>query len=262
MVYFTETMHLLYNIKKSLYAFFDKDVMSMKLERVNENQICCTLTKQDLESRQIRMSELAYGSKKAQGLFRDMIQQANYELGFEVDDMPLMVEAVPMSSGSIVLLITKVEYPDELDTRFSIFSEPDEDEYPEEFFEPEEPVKGAEDFELMVSAAPQDSGGEHRDVIKLFSFSRMEHLEQLARILSGYYAGTNAVYKNRRTGSYELELHKSGHSAKEFNKICNIASDYAQQISYMNSLRAFHREHEEILLKNNALERIASICRT
>ena len=74
----------------------------MKIEKVNENQIRCTLTKQDLADRQINLRELAYGSEKAKGLFHDMIQQANYEFGFDVSDNPLMVEAIPLSSESLV----------------------------------------------------------------------------------------------------------------------------------------------------------------
>ena len=50
-----------------------------------------------------------------------MVEQANYEFGFETNDIPLMVEAIPLPSESIVLIITKVEYPDELDTRFQSF---------------------------------------------------------------------------------------------------------------------------------------------
>lgn len=53
-----------------------------------------------------------------------MIQQANYEFGFDVSDNPLMVEAIPLSSESLVLLITKVEYPEELDTRFPSLRKP------------------------------------------------------------------------------------------------------------------------------------------
>ena len=34
----------------------------MKIERINENQIRCTLTGQDLAERQMKLSELAYGS--------------------------------------------------------------------------------------------------------------------------------------------------------------------------------------------------------
>ena len=95
----------------------------MKIEKVNENQIRCTLTREDLADRQIKLSELAYGSDKAKSLFRDMMQQASNEFGFEANDIPLMVEEIPISAESIILVITKVEYPEELDTRFSKFSQ-------------------------------------------------------------------------------------------------------------------------------------------
>ena len=100
----------------------------MKIEKVSENQIRCTLTREDLAERQIKLSELAYGTEKAKLLFRDMMQQAAYEFGFEADDIPLMIEAIPLSADTIILVITKVEYPEELDTRFSKFSEPDEED--------------------------------------------------------------------------------------------------------------------------------------
>lgn len=101
----------------------------MKLEKLNDNQIRCTLSKSDLDKRELRLSELAYGSAKARALFRDMIQQASIELGFEADNIPLMIEAIPISNDCLVLVVTKVEDPDELDTRFSRFSTPfDEDD--------------------------------------------------------------------------------------------------------------------------------------
>ncbi len=52
----------------------------MKLEKMNEQQIRCTLTSEDLKERHIRLSELAYGTDKAQSLFRDMMLQASNEL--------------------------------------------------------------------------------------------------------------------------------------------------------------------------------------
>ena len=95
----------------------------MKIEKVNDHQIRCTLTKQDLASRHLKLSELAYGTEKAKMLFQDMMQQASYEFGFESDDIPLMIEAIPTAAGTMILNITKVEYPEELDTRFSKFSD-------------------------------------------------------------------------------------------------------------------------------------------
>lgn len=94
----------------------------MKLERLSENQIRCTLNKADLADRELMLNELAYGTDKAKELFRDMMEQASEELGFEANDIPLMIEAIPVSPDCLILIITKVEDPEELDTRFSRFS--------------------------------------------------------------------------------------------------------------------------------------------
>lgn len=107
----------------------------MKLEKLNDNQIRCTLSKSDLDKRELRLSELAYGSPKARALFRDMIQQASIELGFDAENIPLMIEAIPISSDCLVLVVTKVEDPEELDTRFSRFSSPVNDDYDDAAFD-------------------------------------------------------------------------------------------------------------------------------
>ena len=121
----------------------------MKLEKLNDNQIRCTLSRADLDKRHLRLSELAYGSAKARALFRDLIRQASDELGFEADNIPLMIEAIPVSSDCLVLVVTKVEDPDELDTRFSRFSTlseelPDEDDYNTGFTDEAEDFDGTD----------------------------------------------------------------------------------------------------------------------
>lgn len=94
----------------------------MRIEKVNENQIRCFLTREDLESRQLQLKELAYGTENAKKLFYELVERANRQYGFSVENMPVMVEAVPMFDDSLVLIITRVENPEELDTRFSSFA--------------------------------------------------------------------------------------------------------------------------------------------
>ena len=132
----------------------------MKIEKINDNQIRCTLTREDLAERQIKLSELAYGTEKAKSLFRDLMQQAAYECGFEAEDIPLMIEAIPISTDTIVLIITKVEYPQELDTRFSQFSQYEEDEN-------SSPNLSQEDFASQLTGAD--------DVLELFRNLQKEH---------------------------------------------------------------------------------------
>ena len=107
----------------------------MRIEKINDKQIRCTLNQKDLQDREIGISELAYGTAKAKALFRDMMQQASYEFGFDADDIPLMIEAIPLLPEALILVITKVEEPDELDTRFSTFTEEKDWDSPEDDYE-------------------------------------------------------------------------------------------------------------------------------
>lgn len=117
----------------------------MRIEKINENQIRCFLTKEDLEARNLKLSELAYGSDKAKELFRELMRWAFYKFNFDAENIPLMIEAVPLSADSILLIVSKVAYPDEFDSRFSEFTEgnggfdwEDDDEYedPSSLFSP------------------------------------------------------------------------------------------------------------------------------
>lgn len=259
----------------------------MKIEKVNDNQIRCTLTREDLAERQIKISELAYGTEKAKLLFRDMMQQAAYEFGFEADDIPLMIEAIPLSADTIILVITKVEYPEELDTRFSKFSEPDPEDVYEDILDQaagtssegaddilglfrkiqEERRKAAEaEHKETGFATQQDSEKEKKtpvnvlvDITKLFVFTDLAEITRLAHVLDGFYTGSNDLYKNTAAHQYFLLVRKSKQTPEEFNKVCNILSEYASQRPYTPGVGAFFGEHHQLVLKGNALQTLAQL---
>lgn len=248
----------------------------MKIEKISDNQIRCTLNKSDLIDRELRISELAYGTEKAKALFRDMIQQAFYEFGFEVDDIPLMIEAIPVSSECLVLVITKVEDPDELDTRFSKFSsfstenssdkdeDNDEDAYADEIINCFEQLddNSSEDTE-DVSKETEGSSPEADDktvvnvptnMIKVYSFKSLKEVIDLASILAGYYKGINTLYKNPLSSIYYLVINKSGHTPEEFNKICNIISEFGKVERSTYASSTYYAEHYEVITKDHALQ--------
>lgn len=259
----------------------------MKIEKINDNQIRCTLTQQDLENRHIRLSELAYGTEKANLLFHDMIQQANYEFGFEADDLPLMIEAIPVSPEAIILLITKVEYPEELDTRFSKFSNPpkdyenyDDDDMEDIFAEGADDILGlfkkiaeeknasSEDFvplkDTVKPVSPVTSVSSKDvsvaiDLTKMFIFHNLEDITRLAHILNGFYDGDNSLFKDVRNHTYYLILHKSSLSPEVFNKVCNILAEYANQGVITSATEAYYTEHHTILCRHNALQTFAQL---
>ena len=261
----------------------------MKIEKINENQIRCTLTKQDLAERQIKLSELAYGTEKVKMLFRDMMQQAAYEFGFEAEDIPLMIEAIPLSADTIILVVTKVEYPEELDTRFSKFSDPDSEYLEEDMLLADgqnSPSEGADDIlglfkkiqeerkkllekqkqdsfiplkELKKKKEEQTPVNIFVDITKLYVFQNLEEVVRVAGVLNGFYAGRNDLYKNVVTHKYYLLVSKSSETPETFNKVCNILSEYAAQQTYTPGTEAFLKEHYQVLLAENALQTLAEL---
>ena len=57
----------------------------MRLERLNYNKIKIFLTFDDLSERGLTKEDLWRNAPKVQQLFRDMMQEANKELGFEAE---------------------------------------------------------------------------------------------------------------------------------------------------------------------------------
>lgn len=242
----------------------------MKIEKINENQIRCTLTKQDLADRQINLKELAYGSDKAKLLFQDMIRQANYEFGFEANDIPLMVEAIPLSSDALILLITKVEYPEELDTRFSRFSDPDEEELFAQASGASAAIdpKGADDVlgifnkireEKETATKEEPPVSVPVDLTRMFEFGSLAQVERFSQVMGDYYRGSNELYKDEKKNRFYLFLHKGSHTPEEFNRVCNIACEYAVQVNYTKAAEAFFSEHGTRIAGPDALEMLAEI---
>lgn len=232
----------------------------MKIERISENQIRCTLSREELMERQIKLSELAYGSEKAKLLFQDMMQEASM-IGFDAEDIPLMIEAIPVSSESLVLLVTKVEDPDELDTRFSRFTDTEEMDYDEDgefeefdFVQPDM-VKDSK----TLSFADREEKEEKPDMVCSFCFSKLEDIYHLSEQLLPEYQGKNTLYKDPKGGEYHLFVYKGAGTPEQFNRYCNVASEYGIMKKGRESTYEYIREHCRLMIEGDALQRISKI---
>ncbi len=240
----------------------------MKIEKVNENQIRCTLTREDLASRELKISELAYGTEKAKSLFRDMMKQANYEFGFEAEDIPLMIEAIPLNAECIVLIITKVEDPEELDTRFSRFapSAGDSDEDYDEA-DSEQPEASEEVMDLFrrlhessknLTEKKNDKESSEQPVTpsqlcRIFQMDTLQSVLAAAHLTGSFYTGESALYKDERTGSYLLVLSQGSMSLEDYNKVSNVMTEYGHLRKSLSASLPYLEEHYTPLIAGNAL---------
>ncbi len=239
----------------------------MKIEKINDNQIRCTLTREDLASREIKISELAYGTEKAKNLFRDMMQQANHEFGFEAEDIPLMIEAVPLNAECIVLIITKVEDPEELDTRFSRFApsvtDSEEEDYEvddteiADLFRRLQETKQSDTSADTSAAAPKQE--EAPTCIRVFRMDSLQQVMNAASIVGNYYTGQSSLYKDEQSDKYLLVLTQEQSERSSFDRVCFCLSEYGTLQRTQVSTLVYFDEHFEPLIASNALQSLSSI---
>ena len=229
----------------------------MQIEKLSDLQIKCTLNNKDLLARDINLLELAYGHEKAKNLFNEMLQRASHEFGFNAGALPLMVEAIPLPNESIVIIITKVEDPEEVDTRFSKFST-----YSKEV---DFNDMNFNKFNLMAGAKPQeffpgnDVSKNEEAFQSTFSFSNLDKVIDAAHMSANSYKGESSLYRHKTNGNYILSLKGSTETSESYNKTCNILTEYGVKLSSNYSSEAYYEEYFEVIIKNNALENLSKV---
>ncbi len=254
----------------------------MKIERINENQIRCTLTSADLSVRNLNLGELAYGSEKARSLFREMIQKASNEVGFDAEDIPLMVEAIPLSNESVMLVITKIEDPEELDTRFSKFSQLSDEEteglfggLTSELLEgadglldflkkdmlglPAESIPVTPDNADSADDAAQSAQTPPAVQTRIYRFESLDQVTDAARATARICTAPGTLYKNPGTSQYYLVLNSQDTDPLAFSRLCNILAEYGEKIRQEAASEAYYREHYEIIIHSDALQKLTLI---
>ncbi len=271
-------------------------IRDMKIERLNENQIRCTLYKADLADKELLLSELAYGTEKAKELFRDLMERASEELGFEADNVPLMIEAIPVNRECLVLIITKVEDPDELDGRFSRFTNFDEDAYDEDededgsgnlldasrraqtdienmknllrhlgvdFNKLKDMGKNQESTSGNVIKADQEPAKAEKvasaEVFRIYAFKNLDQVIMPARMVNHVYKSINSLYKNPKDSRFYLYMTKDKNTEAEFVQVCNIMGEYGMKQSGSYASQAHMEEHYKLILAGDAVAKLAEL---
>ena len=240
----------------------------MKIEKINENQIRCTLTKEDLADRNIRISELAYGTGKTRELFQDMMQQANDDFGFEVNDIPLMVEAIPVSPESIILVITKVDNPEETEKHLSkFFSKEFKDKFKDSILshldEIEIDLDDIEQIDEQIqrenSSSAQGSSDDDSLLYSIYSFDTLSEIISVAGMIASSYKGDSSIYKSPFDNRYYLSLCMESSEEKALNRICSILTENGRRETPTYVKELFYMEHFEEIIADNAIEKLAQI---
>ena len=218
----------------------------MKIERISDNQIRCTLTSLDLSSRGINLAELAYGSEKARNLFREMIQQAAQEVGFEAEDI----------------------------SKFSPFAEAESEnllsQLADEFLEGAGDLakllgqNGTEELKANVNTAAENTGTENAKApqiqLRTFRFDSLDQIREAAKAAGDSCDDIhNALYKKPSTRQYYLVLNNKDCNELDFSRVCNVLAEYAAKLPNEYAGEAYYKEHYELMIGEKALQKLKNL---
>ncbi len=215
----------------------------MKIEKINDNQIKFLLTNEDLEEREIKLSELAQGSDKAQAFFRDIMTEAMLDCGFDASNTPLMIEAMPVTMDTVMIIVSKVTKDVDINNVISLSPKSLEDRKYKQ--------GSIKSFEDTNEHYLEDI---YENEIYIYSFKTLDDIISLSTRLSIEYDGKNILYKYE--DKYFLSLEKKNNM---INYIEPIISEYGQK--HVSNIISKHYldEYGEIIIKNDAINILSNI---
>jgi len=224
----------------------------MKIERISDNQIKFVLNKTDLLEKNIKITELAYGSEKTQELFREMMERAYVEYGFEAENAPLMIEAIPVTVDSIMIIVTKVAGGDDIESKFNNFLPRSRDfnQFSKKDSGSEKRSEAGSDKQPRKRPRPQQPS------VYVYSFKQMDDAINLSARLVNTFDGQSSMYKyNDRY----FMIFDNRSSAQNYRGLENVLGEYGQK--HVSGTISQHHlmEHGETIIAESAVQALAKI---
>ena len=212
----------------------------MKIERISENQLKLTLTKDELKDRDIKLEDLITPSEKTQQLFRDIMEQALDEHNFISENTPLMIEAVPMGSEGIMIIVTKSGGNGKKSGKSSNL------------------LQQAQENRRWKKK-PMDAMEHTEDIssdILIYSFSHLDDVISVSLRLDSSFQGESAVYKNEN--KYFLILQGNTYTAEDVSENLElILKEYGQKHISTPLAKYYLLEHGETIIADKAVKALA-----
>ena len=193
----------------------------MRLERLNSDKIKIFLTFDDLTERGISKDEIWQDIPKVHQLFRDMMVEADDELGFKAEGL-IAVEVFSLPAQGMVVIVSK---------GVSDFGEFDDDDHDEDFIEMQVTIDESSEI--------------------FYEFSSFEHVIALAGRLHhlGMTGGRLYAFKN----GFYLHFDEQEIAPSDYDRLIALLSEFGNP-STISSYRV--EEYGKKLMKNDAIRQI------
>ena len=198
----------------------------MRFEKLNENKIRITLTNQDLIKKNIDFHSFMANPIESQDLFFDMLDTAEKEIGFITRNYQIRIEALQVSNGDFILIITR--------------SLP-------------ETKKCSEKKKLHIKR----KNNNFKNTDALYCFSSFDDFCEFSLFLNNNHIKISNIEKNISLYEYNSKFYLSfsniNLASPDLKKIFSSITEFGSYISYSDLLNRKLVENGTLIMKNNAI---------
>ncbi len=157
-----------------------------------------------------------------------------------------MIEAVPLSQESIMIVVTKIEDPAQIDDRLGALGE-----------RPTHRTFKSQDDEdhthTHKSALPKKTSKQAKNIVMIYSFSSLDDITSAGHRINPIYCGMNSVYKEDKS-TYFLVLHPNFMHKTTQPQLEAVLDDFGSKHVSSSLGERYLMEHSTLLIKDKAIE--------
>jgi negative regulator of genetic competence, sporulation and motility len=190
----------------------------------------------DLEERDIKITELSYASDKTQQLFREIMTMVQDEHEFAEGETPLMFEAMRVGVDSLVIVVTKINASLDTEQKFNLIP------------------AARQECRFKKSGIIKQPETANEESYSVFSFECFDTMTAGAVRLPENFKGTSQVYK--MLGRFYLLLTNETEDKRTTGELEAVLYEYGQKHISNTVSRHYLIERGETMIYENAVEKL------
>ena len=233
-----------------------KEGDSMRFQKINDNVIRCYITREEMVSQGVDIEDLMADRSKAENFLRYILQQAHYEIDFNVTGEALNVQMSVMQGGDVTLMISD-------DQNMAIRAMLEQLREKLKGFQREltdaagKGNKLAEDIIAATRKALEEASED--DPLELRVWAELKDLDQVLGIAHALsYVSTNASKLYKYDERYYLCL-DFVQTKKEIAGSVFVVAEYADHITLEEDGVGVITEHGELIIGEDAVAKLAAV---
>lgn len=207
----------------------------MKIEKLTENKLRVVLNIEDLESNNIDFDSVVNNTPETQSLILSILNQAEKEVGFYVQDSKIIIETFASFDGNFVFTITKTPTQAEQHT-----------------FSRKTPKAKRKSFKLDTSIIYS-----FQNFDEFCDFCKALHLEFLSHENIKLICKNTSLYFYKDT--YYLLISGINSNYEHLTEFFSVISEFTTRIDYYKNFDAKLLEHGKPIFKKNAISNTINI---